>query len=195
MAWVEMMEVACGRLSSARSNRLREPTMSRTTQRRKAMRYAIPLLAYSSAVLAGPTLSATSYGAIRFSERVEIVEKRLQERVPPPINAEEAHCRLFEFKAYPQMIFMIEDGVITRAGTSAPIPTSIGMTVGSSVKTIRRNFPGVKIEPHAYDPAGHYLTLKTENQKAAIVMEESGGRITEIRGGLIPSVTYVEGCL
>jgi len=169
--------------------------MSHTTQRRKAMRYAIALLACSSAVLAGPILSATSYGAIRFGERVETVEKRLHERVPQPIDTEEAHCRLFEFKAYPQMTFMIEDGVITRAGTSSPIPTSIGVTVGLSMKTIRRRFPGVKIEPHTYDPTGHYLTLKTESQKAAIVMEESGGRITEIRGGLIPSVTYVEGCL
>lgn len=169
--------------------------MSFNTQRPKAMRYAIPLLACSSAVLAGPTLSATSYGAVRFGERVEIVEKRLHERVPPPINVEEAHCRLFEFKAYPQMAFMIEDGVITRAGTSSPVPTTIGITVGSSMRAIKRKFPGVKIEPHTYDLTGHYLTLTTENQKAAIVMEESAGRITDIRGGLIPSVTYVEGCL
>lgn len=180
---------------SARIGRLWEPTMSRNTQRRKAMRYAISLLACSSAALAGPTLSATSYGTVRFGERVEIVEKRLHERVPAPIDAEEAHCRLFEFKAYPRMIFMIEDGVITRAETSSPVPTSFGITVGSPMKAIRRKFPGVKIEPHTYDSNGHYLMLKTANQKAAMVMEESGGRITGIRGGLIPSVTYVEGCL
>lgn len=158
------------------------------------MKYAILFELSSTAAVAGPTLTATSYGNIQFGDRVETVEIRLNERVPAPTSMEEAHCRLFEFKAYPHVIFMIEDGVVTRAETSLPISTSIGMTVGSSMKAIRTTFPAAKIESHKYDPTGHYLTFKAKNQNAAIVMEEAGGMITDIRGGLIPSVAYVEGC-
>jgi hypothetical protein len=51
------------------------------------------------------------------------------------------------------------------------------------------------VEPHQYDPDGHYLTFATRGGKTAIVMEEADGKVTTIRGGLIPAVQYVEGCL
>jgi hypothetical protein len=60
---------------------------------------------------------------------------------------------------------------------------------------LQKRHPTMVVEPHQYDPGGHYLTFATRGGKAAIVMEEADGKVTNIRGGLIPAVQYVEGCL
>ena len=142
-----------------------------------------------------PALSATSYGEVVFGERIEDVEAHLNEKAPPITDPDEKFCRQIEFKAYPGVYFMIEQGRVTRAESSAPIKTSIGYTVGSSLADIQKHVPGATVEPHFYDPDGHYVTVKVKEGKAAILMEEANGKITDIRGGLIPSVQYVEGCL
>ena len=60
---------------------------------------------------------------------------------------------------------------------------------------VRAMHPSVKIEPHKYDENGHYLILEANDGRAAIVLEEGGGKVTDIRAGLKPSVEYVERCL
>ena len=140
-------------------------------------------------------MTATSYGQIEFGDKLDVVEARLGERAPVIVDSDEIHCRLVEFKAYPHVIFMIEEGAVTRAESSMPVPTSVGFTVGASLDAIKRRIPSVEIEPHQYDPDGHYLTFKNVDGKAAILMEEAAGKVTNVRGGLIPAVQYVEGCL
>lgn len=90
---------------------------------------------------------------------------------------------------------MVEEGVITRAESSVAVPTSLGLTVGASMEAVKKSVPSVVIEPHQYDPDGHYLIFKSPDGKTAVVMEEGGGKVTAVRGGLEPSVEYVEGCL
>jgi hypothetical protein len=159
------------------------------------MKYFLALLAWTTvAPAAAPVLSAASYGNITFGDRLEVAERRLKEHAPDITDPDEAHCRQLSFKAYPGMTFMVEEGVITRAETSAPVPTSVGFTVGAQINDIKKTVPSVIVEPHHYDPDRHYLTFKAKSGKAALLMEEAGGRITDVRGGLIPSVQYVEGC-
>jgi hypothetical protein len=55
--------------------------------------------------------------------------------------------------------------------------------------------PALEISPHDYADDGHYLTLYTADKKYAILFEEFGGRVQEVRAGLASSVEYVEGCL
>jgi hypothetical protein len=159
------------------------------------MRFAIVLLAWGNVAGAAPTLTATAYGQIVFGERLEVIEARLNERVRAVIDSDETHCRLVEFKAYPRVVFMVEEGLVTRAETATPVPTSVGFTVGAPIDAIKKKVPSVQIEPHQYDSYGHYLTFKTKDGKAAVLMEEADGRVTNVRGGLIPAVQYVEGCL
>ena len=90
---------------------------------------------------------------------------------------------------------MIEDGVITRADVNRAVKNSAKVVVGASLNAVKARFPSIVILPHKYDERGHYLVLATKDRKAAILFEESDGRVTEVRAGLEPSVEYVEGCL
>ena len=63
------------------------------------------------------------------------------------------------------------------------------------MEAVKKIVPSVVIEPHQYDPYGHYLIFKSPGGKTALVMEEGGRKVTAVRGGLEPSVEYVEGCL
>jgi hypothetical protein len=95
---------------------------------------------------------------------------------------------------YPNVELMVENGVITRADVGEEVPNALGVTVGTSFTDVKKQLPTVIVEPHQYEPNGHYLILKNSDKKKAIVMEESDGKVTRVRGGLIPSVQYVEGC-
>jgi hypothetical protein len=148
-------------------------------------------------VLAGaapiPILTFDSYGFIAFGSRVSDVETKLGEQAE--VAQVNPKCGYVTFKRYPNVAFMVEDGVITRADVSEEVPNTLGITVGTSFSDVKRKFPNVIVERHEYDPDGHYLILKSADKKKAIVMEESDGKVTRVRGGLIPSVQYVEGCV
>ena len=90
---------------------------------------------------------------------------------------------------------MVEDGVITRADVDAAIQNISGIKVGMSIANAKRIQPRLKVEPHKYDPDGHYLTLSTRRKQFSLVFETDKFKVTDIRGGMQPSVGYVEGCL
>lgn len=162
------------------------------------MKIALLLLLFIASATASaeePVLSATGYGAIKFGAQLSDVEKMVSEQVEKPSDEDEAACRYVQFKAYPETDFMVEDGVITRAEVSEKAENNLNISVGWRLEKVKEKYPSVLLEPHHYDPNGHYLIFKSVDGKTAIVMEESDGKITHIRGGLEPSVEYVEGCL
>ncbi len=144
---------------------------------------------------AEPVLSAAAYGQVSFGDRIEAVEERLGEQAPPITDTDEEQCRQIEFKAYPGVHFMVERGRVTRAASSRAIRTSIGLTVGASMSNVRRALPAAAVQAHPYVEGGHYLILKSPDGKTALLMEEAQDTVTAVRGGLLPSVQYVEGCL
>lgn len=89
---------------------------------------------------------------------------------------------------------MVENDVITRADLRQNLPNSLNVTFNMSSAEILKRHPNAVVTKHKYDEAGHYLTLSAPDRRSAFVLEESKGRITEIRSGLLPSVKYVEGC-
>ncbi|MDR2220662.1 MAG: hypothetical protein LBE24_08810 [Methylobacillus sp.] len=139
-------------------------------------------------------LSDSAYGKIRFGEKLEVAKKLLGEPVPPATDLDEQQCRQIVFKAYPDVYFMVEQGTITRAESVKPIATAIGFTVGSSLAEVQKKYPQAVLKPHAYTD-GHYVILTSKDEKSALLMEENEGKIMVIRGGLVPSVNYIEGCL
>ena len=153
------------------------------------------ILATSSASAGEPVLSATGYGAIKFGTKLSDVEKKVSEHVAPPVDEDDAACRYVQLKAYPEAKFMVEDGVITRADVSEKAKNNLHISVGTPLAKVRAGHPTAQLERHQYDPNGHYVIFKSANGKTAIVMEESEGKIVDIRGGLEPSVEFVEGCL
>jgi hypothetical protein len=139
-------------------------------------------------------LSPEGYGAVKFGDKLAAAEKKLGQRAEP--RNRESSCNFVTFKAYPGVRFMVEDGVVTRGDAKeSKIQNSIGIPMGTSLAEVQRRFPTASIERHAYDPEGHYVIFKSHEGKRAVVFGEGGGKITDVRAGLEPSVEYIEGCL
>jgi hypothetical protein len=139
-------------------------------------------------------LTDQSYGVVRFGSKLLEVEKKLAEKAKG--HTGDQGCDFVTFKKYPGVKFMVEKGVVTRADvTDSSIPNSLGIKNGTTLDEVKRIYPKVIVEPHQYDPTGHYLIFKSKDGKRAIVFEEGDGKITDVRAGMEPSVEYVEGCL
>ena len=160
-----------------------------------AVRTTVSILCLTSAtaIAAGEALSPQGYGQVRFGMKVRDVEAVLNQRTTEPYN--QVGCDYAEFKKYPGLRFMVEDGVVTRADAREGVKNSANVIVGMTLKRIQARYPMARIEPHKYDDEGHYIILSSKDGGSAIVFEESKGRVTYVRAGRKPSVEYVEGCL
>lgn len=154
---------------------------------------ALPLILWQAAQ-AQAVLTATGYGPIVFGNTLEQASKAINEAEPAK-SPEDGDCRYVQFKSLPGVELMVENGVITRADASPSVRNALNISVGVSLKLVKRKFPSARITAHQYDPAGHYITIVGANKKSALVLEEGHGVITDIRAGLMPSVQYVERCL
>lgn len=137
-------------------------------------------------------LSAHAIGPVTFGTPLAQVEISLGQamRLDEVDNPE---CSFVSFKALPKVRFMVEKGVITRADVDKEIANTSGVRVGDTVDQLRKAHADLKVEPHKYITGGHQLTMKGAG-KTAIVMESDGAKITSVRAGLEPSVSYSEGC-
>lgn len=138
-------------------------------------------------------LSPQGYGLIRFGQTLKHTEITLNEH--SKADDPDESCTYVEFKKYPNVRFMVEDGVITRADVNENVPNTSGIKVGMTIANARRIQPRLKTEPHQYDPEGHYLTLSFNHGRFALVFETDKTKVTDVHGGMQPSVGYVEGCL
>ena len=145
-------------------------------------------------IKATPLLSAQGYGPVLFGAKLDATEQLLGEQ-GKPLGANDPACSSVRFDKLTGVRFMVENGVITRADADAGTPNELGLAVGETLEQARKKHPEIVIGPHKYVPEGHYLTARGPDAKSAIVMEEDGKRITKIRAGLEPAVSYVEGCL
>ncbi len=109
-------------------------------------------------------------------------------------------CCSVEMTGTNDLSFLAENGIVTRVQVLTPqIRTLSGRGVGDSEATIRRAFPGqIRSEPHTYDERGHYLVFlprdRADRSETGLIFDTDGQRVTGVRAGLQPSVSYVEGC-
>ncbi len=155
---------------------------------------AVSVLSSASvlAIAETPVLSPFGYGLITFGQPLKVVEANLNEKALP--RKRQAGCDFVKFKRYPQIRFMVEDGVITRGDARDAVRNSARVSVGTSLAKVKALHPGVRVEPHKYDDDGHYLILDSADARSAILFEVGDGKVTDIRAGRKPSVEYVEGC-
>ena len=146
-----------------------------------------------AALAADLVLSPEGYGLIRFGQSLKNAETALREH--PKVDDPDESCTYVAFRKYPHARFMVKDGMITRADVEPIIQNTSGIKVGMSIVSAKRIQPRLKVAPHQYDPDGHYLTLSTKRGQFALVFETDKTKVTDIRGGMRPSVGYVEGCL
>lgn len=140
-----------------------------------------------------PILTSKGYGPVSFGQALGDVERALGEKAQSRGDADPA-CTYVTFDKLPGAKFMVETGVITRAEADAGIPNELGVAVGDAVELAKAKHPAVQVGPHKYVPEGQYLTFKNVDSNNAIVMEAEASKITKIRSGVEPAVSYVEGC-
>lgn len=106
-------------------------------------------------------------------------------------------CYHVRFKSSPSVLFMIEQGRITRVETADPqVRTHSGVRVGDSEARVRSVYGGrLEVTGHKYDESGHYMIVRSADKRHALVMETDGKTVVYVRAGIEPSAEYVEGCL
>ncbi len=139
-----------------------------------------------------PILTSHRYDVIDFGTPLADAQAKLQQSAEPEI--EDDNCSYVAFAKYPDVRFMIEKGIVTRADAGPTIANSTGFSIGANSEDLQKANPEIRVMPHKYDAAARYMILASFDNKSALVFEESGGVITQVRAGMQPSVEYVEGC-
>ena len=158
------------------------------------------LLALSSATAEArepATLTTHGYGAIAFGDKLAAVEVRLKQKARAADQLQEPSCRFVAFGAYPGLIFMVEDGVITRADMNdgAKVRTELGVTMGDAFAGLPARFPALRSTPNPYsDEERNWVYAPEGEERALIVVEGADGRVSQVHAGRAPSVYYDEGC-
>jgi hypothetical protein len=120
--------------------------------------------------------------------------EQLVEAKDRPSGAE--GCYHVRLKSSPTLLFMVENDRITRIETADPrFRTQSGVRAGDSEAEARRIY-GKRLEvmEHKYYETGHYLIVRSADDRHALVMETDGKKVVRINAGVWPSVGYVEGC-
>lgn len=108
-------------------------------------------------------------------------------------------CQYLQWRGGPPgVMVMLEGGRIARVDVdSATVPTAAGARVGDSEERVLALYQGrVTVSPHHYVD-GHYLTVTPESpadSNLRIVFETDLRRVTRYRAGMMPQVSWVEGC-
>ena len=126
----------------------------------------------------GDQLDYNGYGEIQFSMSVQEAEKVLdQQHLSPWSDSSNGEsCKYVSFEAYPEVYFMVEENIITRAETKREmdLPNILNITIGESLESIRSRYPEAEVSGHKYDENGHYIVIKSANSAHAFVFRRIG---------------------
>ena len=147
----------------------------------------------STAPTTSHVLGAEGIGTIRFGMTLAEAEQATGAGAERPTPFDPA-CSMVRFPALPKLRFMVESDKVTRADADAGVENAVGVAIGDTLAQVREKHPEAQVSTHKYDKNGHYVTFPTADGKAAIILEESGGKVTKVRAGLQPAVAYVETC-
>jgi len=121
----------------------------------------------------------------------------LHERFPLPSEGDPQSCFYVSPKRHPRIAFMILDWRLVRIDVNvAGIFTSAGIQVGDSEADVLQLYGSkLKVEPHKYmGPEGHYLTVRSSNNRYGFRFETFKGKITNFYAGQFDALQFVEGC-
>jgi len=147
----------------------------------------------AAAAAAPNVLRADGIGAIRFGMTLEQAQQAAGGKATLPEPFDPA-CSMVRFPALPKLRFMVENDVVTRADAEPGVENAVGLPFGATLAQIRSSHPAAQVTPHKYDENGHYITFPGADGRSAIILEETGGKVTRMRAGLQPAVAYVETC-
>jgi hypothetical protein len=120
--------------------------------------------------------------------------------VPLDDSSPKEACYYVKPQSLKDVGFMVIDGKVARVDvwSKSKVTTLRGAKIDDSEARIKSLYPGqIKVTPHEYVTGGHYLTF-TPKDKAdknyRLVFETDGKRVTQMRSGKLPEVSYIEGC-
>ena len=156
----------------------------------------VAVLAASPIPLTSEPITFVGIGNVKVGSLVSAVESKLKLK-DADLSTSDAGCRQYEVGGDDSLLAMAEDGIVTRVETwNRRYRTASGARVGDSEASVQRLYGHrLEVSEHQYDPAGHYFTIRSKDQKFALVLETDGKRVTSIRAGRFPSAEYVEGCV
>ena len=136
-------------------------------------------------------------GPVKIGMSLSELNAALHESFSMPEDKDERACFYVEHAKHPGVAFMIQEGYVTRIDVDQPgIVTTEGMKVGDSEsRAIQVYGSKLKVEPHHYTaPAGHYLTVLSNNERYGIRFETDEGKIVRFYAGQRQAIALVEGC-
>lgn len=145
------------------------------------------------------TLSFQGFGPVRVGMTVAEAEKasKMKLREDETATSEPEGCHYASNEdALPGVGFMVEGRKVVRIDINSGVYRSVGgVQIGMTEQDVKKRHPNIRTEEHHYDPAGHYLSLASKDQRYGIVFETDGKVVTNYRSGERESVAAVEGCL
>lgn len=136
------------------------------------------------------TLTAEGVGAIRFGMALPDAEAVQKETATGTRSSE---CTYVQFASIPNVNFMVEKGVITRADLKPGASNITGINAGDDPAQLIAKYPAAQVTAHKYVDKAHNTRIAGPGQ-SALIFEDDGKVVTRIRGGLEPAVSYNEGC-
>lgn len=142
-------------------------------------------------------LDVDSYGPVHIAMTLIQASKALgRELDPGPLAKDEEACfygREIKEPVLDHVGFMFLNRKLARFDVWGPaIRTKEGAGIGTTEEELRRLYRGARIEPHHYDPSGHYVIVR--KGPFEFVFETDGARVTRFRGGETRATALVEGC-
>jgi hypothetical protein len=103
-------------------------------------------------------------------------------------------CDQVPLPNHPGVALMFVDGELARIDLFRAGPrTTRGIGPGSRVAQAMRAYPGMRVEPRAYEENERFLTERSGDK--AIRFETEHGLIDKVYAGRWAQVQYIEGCL
>jgi len=138
-------------------------------------------------------LSFKGYGFIHFGMSLKDAEKVAG--IPAHRNTgRDPNCEFVDFTRYPNVIFFVEGGRVTRADLHYDAPNVVGIRVGMTLQEVKRRFPQGNVTEKEPDDIGHYIIFRAPGGETEIIADEENDVVTRVRGGLVASVENTEPC-
>jgi len=164
---------------------------------------AIRLLGFLLVLTAGISQATNGWviredgaGPAKIGMSLSQLNPTLHEKFAMPKAKDSQGCFYVKPTKHPHVSFMIENGRLARIDVdSAGTPTVQGIQVGDSEQHALEVYgPNLRVENHKYIPEGHYLTIRSKDNRYGIRFETDNGKIRTFYAGRFEAIQYVERC-
>ena len=136
-------------------------------------------------------------GPLKVGMKFDTVNQVLGDHMQrPPEPRGSSNCFYVRPTDDPRIMLMFVDDVLRRVDAQEEgVRSERGVRVGDPVARVRQAYgEAVQEEPHAYDNAERYLTVRTGGGQYAIRFETDKGRIAWLYAGYWTQVQWIEAC-